>query len=192
MFDIKLSKYINIVFPYGSRVYGTNSETSDYDYIIVSSIGYDPPKPNITYYSKKEFQDKINEHEISALECIFLPGEYYQEISKQFTFELDLPKLRSSISSKASNSWVKAKKKFTIEKDKDIYIGKKSLFHSLRIIDFGIQIARYKKIVDYSCTNDIWFEIRDNPSEDYNDYKTKYQPIYNSKMTEFRKLAPKE
>ena len=48
-----------------------------------------------------------------------------------------------------------------IKKDKNIYIAKKSLFHSFRIIDFGTQIAKNGRITDYGSTNHIWFEIRD-------------------------------
>ena len=186
---------------YGSRVYGTAGADSDYDVVIVSNI----QEPfiqfrwfhlNCTVYSVTEFEKMLQMHEISALECFFLPNEFilkpYVDGSLAFDVsQLDTYKLRHSISAKASNSFVKAKKKFTVPEDKDIYVGKKSLFHSLRIPIFGKQIAEHRRIVDYSAANHYWPTIRDCAIEDWDYYKKKYQPIHNNLMSEFRKAAPK-
>ena len=193
-----LDKEVMNVYPYGSQVYKTNSYSSDYDFILVLNkdvreyaLSSNDQKLNIHLYSVEGFEDQINQHKISALECIFLPSNMILKNDYVFNFKLNKEKLRSSISEKASHSWVKAKKKFEIEADRNIYIAKKSLFHSLRIIDFGIQIATYSKIVDYSSSNYLWEEIKNNPMEDWDNYKNKYQELFNFRMTEFRKLAPK-
>jgi len=192
------------LYQYGSQVYGCATEQSDFDYILV----VDEPIPNkeikveqseinlpvnINIYNLVEFLSRIALHEIDALECAFLPTKniLYSSINfNDYIFRKDI--LRRSISEKASNSFVKAKKKLTVEKDFNPYIGKKSLFHSLRIINFGIQIARDGRISDYSAANNYWREIVENPENNWQYYKDKYQPVYNSMMTEFRKLAPKE
>ena len=93
------------------------------------------------------------------------------------------------MSQKANHSFVKAKKK--IEVEKDYYVGWKSLFHSLRILVFGIQIAKEGCISDYSAANDYWHEIREANQYDWSYFKSKYQPEHNRLATEFRKLAPK-
>lgn len=90
---------------------------------------------------------------------------------------------------KASHSFVKAKKK--IEKEKDYYIGWKSLFHSLRILTFGTQIAQMGKIENYGAANHIWFDILKDPHYEWAYYEDKYKPIYNDLATTFRKVAPK-
>jgi predicted nucleotidyltransferase len=198
-FGLSDDSVINI-YRYGSRVYGTSNPSSDEDFIIVvknqdhdrDSLDSSYRKINATIYSESSFQDKLDQHKISAIECYSLPKDLCVKHTKSFIFNLNKELLRSSISEKASHSWVKAKKKFEVEKDKDIYIGKKSLFHSLRIIDLGIQIATNNKITDFSSSNQIWFEIFNNESQNYQDYKNKYQSLFNYRMTEFRKLAPKE
>ena len=86
---------------------------------------------------------------------------------------------------------MKAKKKLIVEKDYDPYIGKKSLFHSLRIILFGIQIAQYGKIINYEEAN-IYYDIVKSEIIEWEYFKKKYQPIYNNLKTEFRKLAEKK
>ena len=61
------------VYLYGSRVYGTNSEQSDYDYVVVcNSVSTESDRLDssdnplsITLYSKENFQSKINENKIS-------------------------------------------------------------------------------------------------------------------------------
>lgn len=211
LFSLKDYDVISI-FPYGSRVYGTNSNNSDYDYIAVFRDGtvknefsleksgkwtgdiscvHKDYLNNIHTYNYSSFVKLIEKHKISALECIFLPEDKILCNRKKYQFKLDLGILRSSISEKASHSWVKAKKKFEVEKDKNVYIAKKSLFHSFRIIDFGKQIAKNGKIIDYSSTNDLWLEIYNNTSEEWKDYFELYKTKHNENLTEFRELAPK-
>ncbi len=199
--DFKLDESkVLIAFPYGSRVYGTDRPESDYDYIVVmddsvhdqDSLSSSYHNFNATIYGLTSFTEKLNLHKISALECWFLPAVKLLKFTHvDIKFALDKKILRESISEKASHSWVKAKKKFEVVQDRNVYAAKKSLFHSLRIIDFGIQIASKGKIEDYSSSNYLWEEIYTNPAEQWEPYKKQYQLFYNNQMTEFRKLAPK-
>lgn len=189
-----------ILLPYGSRVYGTQSDTSDYDFLCImpanrkkdSGEEYRNGDLNIHLYNHMHFQDLLNRHKIQAMEGYFLPNHllFNQRIRKEFTFNLDLGTLREEISSKSSNSFVKAKKK--IDKEKDYYVGWKSLFHSLRLLDFGTQIARYGVIRDYGSMNHHWKDIKNANEYEWAYFKEKYQPIYNALATEFRKVAPKK
>lgn len=193
-----LDKEVYNVYPYGSRVYGTHTDASDHDFILIVnrdvnefSLTSDDKKINVHLYSPPAFEDQLTAHKIAALECFFLPPEKMLKSKLKFFFPLSKEKLRASISEKASHSWVKAKKKMEVEKDKNIYTAKKSLFHSFRIIDFGIQIASLNRIKDYSISNEMWLEIATNPSESWEDYKKQYQDLFNHRMSEFRKFAPK-
>lgn len=189
------------LYKYGSRVYGCANEASDFDYILVVDRPVSEDKQpgligtgvDINVINITRFLHKLDLHDIDALECAFLyPKDVFINRIDFDGFIFNKVKLRHSISDKASHSFVKAKKKLTVEKDLNPYIGKKSLFHSLRIINFGTQIATHGKIIDYSAANNFWDEIVNNPNNDWQYYKEKYQPIYNNMMTEFRKLAPKE
>lgn len=183
-----------VLIPYGSRVYGTHREDSDYDYIglvpanrmVDTGTEYRWNTLNVHIYNRYDFQKQLERHKIHTLEAYYLPNSC---VPKEFKFELDLPKLRVEVAEKASHSFVKARKK--IDKEHDFYVGFKSLFHSLRILNFGIQIASKGKI-DYTAANKYWFEIRDAGEYNWDYYKNKYQPVYNELATEFRKLAPKE
>lgn len=180
------------MFPYGSQVYGTTTEKSDMDYIFVSNrpdVCFKNKGIDAQHYFHGQFQQAVNEHEIWALECIMHPVFGTDD----FDFQLDLTKLRKSISAAASNSWVKAKKKYVLP-DEDSYSGFKSLFHSFRIIEFGIQIAEEGKIVDYKAANWIWNEINDwwnHSDRSFLQLMDQLKPTHNNMMIEFRKLAPK-
>ena len=196
-FDLKDEDVLS-VYRHGSMIYGTNDHQSDNDFIIiVKDHAVECDSKNSSYHNidvgiqrQSTFQDLINRHKNFALDCYFLPQEFRLKDNAKFTFKLDLNNLRKEISAKSSNSFVKCKKKLEVVADRNVKIAKKSLFHSMGIIDFGIQIATHGKIVDYSSSNHLWFEIRDNPADTWEPYKEKYQTVYNSKMTAFRKLAP--
>jgi len=184
-----------LLFPYGSRVYGTESEKSDYDYLAVvleknnkiqTGEEYRHGDTNIHIFTRNDWQHQLNEHKIHALESYFLPDKICRN---NFRLILDVKKLRSELSEKASHSFVKAKKK--IDKEKDYYIGWKSLFHSLRILKFGHQIASLGEINDFGAANQYWFDILNNPRYEWDYFEKKYKPVFNQLATEFRKVAPK-
>lgn len=189
-----------IVVPYGSWVYRTEGKNSDVDFIAIVDTGMTGTEIreanyDVQIYNPEDFQRQLNDHKIHALEVwYFLKNDSGHgdlddlRIGFNIDFQLDLSKLRHSLSEKASHSFVKAKKKIDVEKD--YYIGFKSLFHSLRILNFGIQIATTDHI-DFSAANHYWKEIIEAKEYNWQFYKDKYQPIYNALSTEFKKVAPK-
>ena len=187
------------VYQYGSRVYGNFRKDSDYDFIVIvknkTQDQFSDNLINVNYFDPIGHQHRLDEHEISALECFFLAPEFIWKNAQKYSFKLDLSKLRHALSAKSSNSWVKAKKKLTVEIERGVEenpedVGKKSLFHSFRIIDFGIQIAKTGTIENYGSCNTLFNEIIYTYSgwnELFEDYKKKYNYL----LTEFRLLAPK-
>lgn len=185
------------IYQYGSYVYGTNSEKSDKDSIVVLEdtekskefIEELKKEYDVNVYSRKDFERMIYEHEISALECLFLKDEFILKYH-QWDFSLDLPTLRNSVSQKSSNSWVKAKKKFIVQKDYAPYIGQKSAWHAIRMLDFGTQIAQHGSIIDYSTKNELLKEIL--TCSTWEDIDTQFRKEYNETASLFRQFAPKE
>lgn len=196
--DIIKNDNIISLFKYGSHVYGTNTPKSDNDLIMVvkddTHINDDflmtfNKFGDLTIYSESQFQNQINEHEISVLECLFLEDKNIYKNKKDWNFNLNLQTLRNKISAKASNSWVKAKKKFIVEKDYNPYIGQKSAWHALRILNFGTQIALYGKIKNYQELTPLYKDIL---SLEWDEINNKYKSLYNELASKFREVAPKE
>lgn len=193
-------KVYEACYMYGSRVYGTFQHDSDWDYLGIKESAnsgkvYFQANINFREMSREHFQSLVDRHNIFALECLFAPERFV--ISKPqipWNFELDLKKLRTSVSGKANHSWVKAKKKMVSPyewADNEFIRGKKSLFHSFRILHFGIQIAQHGCIIDYCEANDIFEDIITNPSKDWDDYYKQWKKYHNQLFSEFRRLAPK-
>lgn len=173
------------VYPYGSRVYGTDTEDSDYDFVIVykrsllpsgsfkdNAISSEDRTIQATCYSRGGFIDAINNFQISALECIYLPDELI--IQKKFPFKIqkfDERALIKNIIKTASFIWYFAKLSY---KDEDIERSKKNIFHALRILDFGIQIKQHGKILDYSKSNPLLKKINDDDEF----YPKKYNDLF--------------
>lgn len=185
-----INESILAIYPYGSRVYGCAHEDSDYDFMAVADsqdleLDYTFEQDDVSIHVVSEvlFIKKVKDCHISYLECIF-----QREDSKyREHFEVNLEGLRRNISGISSNSFVKCKKKLAIGED---YIGRKSMFHSIRILMFGIQIAKYGRIVDYGCANHYLGTVM--ALHDWNSIKAFFQPIYNSLKSEFKLLAPLE
>lgn len=194
---IKMEDNIIALYDYGSIVYQTNNKNSDHDVILIlknkedfKTIDYLNQWLDVNVFSKEEFQNMIHEHEISALECLSLNNENIWKETHTWDFQLHLPTLRNAISAKSSNSWVKAKKKFIVEKDFNDYIGKKSAWHAIRMLDFGTQIAKYERIMNFKSMNDLLPQIMECHS--WEEIDSKFRKTYNETSSAFKLVAPKE
>lgn len=180
-------------YAYGSRVYGNFRKDSDYDFIFVVKKReveqFSDNLININFFEEEGHKHRLFEHEISALECQFLDPLHILVERKKFTFKKDLNKLRHTLSAKSSNSWVKAKKKLTVPGSYDLDLGRKSLFHAFRIIEYGKQIATNDKITSYDSCNNLFKEIMQY--YEWEELFEIYKQRYNQLCTEFRILAPK-
>jgi hypothetical protein len=151
------------VYPYGSRVYGTFRKNSDYDFVVITAK--EQPKEfsdnlvNVFFFTPKQFQQRLQDHEISALECIFLPEGMKWKEKMAFDFKLHMPQLRQSLLTKAKDAFRLSEKSVDSQSGMPTLSGRKSLFHALRIIQFGIQIAGEGCITDYAVENQHFEKI---------------------------------
>tara|TARA_R110000737_G_scaffold351873_2_gene395495 strand:- start:731 stop:1432 length:702 start_codon:yes stop_codon:yes gene_type:complete len=184
------------VYRFGSMVYGTNRIGSDEDFYVVQEVYTASNCTDNHHISSLEFQQLLDNQDIQAIECFFLdPVNVFKE-TVQFTYKLDKVKLRTSISAVCDNSWVKGKKKLIVSADYNKKLALKSIFHSLRIRDLGIQIALYGKIISYMRMNYIFDDLlklgeQYERIELWDAIDTKYRKEYNSLRSQFVELCPK-
>ena len=177
------------MYLFGSQVYGTALYDSDWDYYVIGlgfEVGQEIRNGDLNFHvmNPAHYQALLDQHHVGAVEIFFANNT-------PFEFNVDKTKLRSEFSRTASNSWVKAKKKLTVEPEEFRPIGLKSLWHSLRILQLGIQLAETGQIVDFSEAN-TYFEDIVHSNLDWEQLKEQYQPVYNSLASKFRNVAPKE
>ena len=180
------------VYLFGSRIYGTADQNSDWDVIMVANNSVESTEIrrglfNIHVYTPDKFQADLDWHRINNLECIFAPDWAKLKETIKFDFKLVIPKLRHSISHISSNSWVKAKKKIMVADD--YKSGIKSLFHSIRIVMFGTQIVSTGRISDFECANYIWKNIMTKYNWTWKELDNEFREIHNKVLTEFRLVA---
>lgn len=184
---------VKSIYVFGSRVYGTSGYGSDWDFIMIANNAVSNQEIrsgdfNIHVIVPDEFAKMLKDHHPGAIECFFAPDEFRLLETIKFDFKLSIPSLRHSFSHVSSNSWVKCKKK--LEQD-DYYIGVKSLFHSLRIPMFGIQIAKDGFISDFSCANKIHDIIFSRNDWSWEELDEKFRGLKNQILTDFRKVTQK-
>lgn len=189
------------LYQFGSMVYKTNHEGSDKDYIAIceniphyGSL-YQEGNTTIHFLTKQNFQNLLDLNEIQAIECVFLSNEFILKEQIKYEFVLNKENLRRTISTIASNSFQKCKKKLIIQGDYDKYNGIKSLFHSIRILDLGIQLGSEGRIYDYSKMNWLFQDLMKISSqmesvELWNYVDNKYRELFNKLTTQFKKLCP--
>ena len=198
----KIEKYLtdpNVlnIYRFGSHVYGTNNEYSDEDFILICESYFDSKDINIKVFSLIETKILINKMDIQILECIDSPKEFILKETIPLSYIVNLYNLRTSISTITSNSWVKGKKKLTVLGDYDLNLAIKSIFHSLRILDYGIQIATSSEIYDFKNMNFVLEDLRKLSLEKVGNelweaIDTKYRKLYNSKKSTFKNVTPKD
>ena len=195
--QLKTNTNVIKIIKFGSVVYRTETPKSDVDYIVIVTDDYElvdrqikTDMEDFSFYRESEWLKMIDDCDVRCLETESSSIYEYVKGSPYYCYvSLDYDKVRSSISKTSSNSWVKCKKKYTVEKDYDPYKAKKSLFHSLRILMFGIQIMKYGMIKDFKEANYLHKEIiEDNWNDDksWEYFKERYQPLYNKLKTQFK------
>ena len=169
------------IYLYGSRVYGSNKEDSDYDIMMVaphifSRDQFITSKYNINVHIPDVFEDELRGHDMIALECLWSPDFARLKIKEDYEskFILDIPKLKVKLLSQSHSVWHQAKMAI---KDCDILRGQKRVAHALKILMFGIQIVENGKIVDFSEVAPIYKEVSDFNGLEWDDYRDRYLPL---------------
>jgi hypothetical protein len=184
------------IFPYGSQVYGTAGPDSDNDYVIVmksalldngafrnNAISNEAKSIQGVVYSRGGFIDAINKYEIGALECISLEDK--DIIFKNWPFKVGVwneKEMVRAIISKASASRHNADQQ---SKNGNKIIGRRGMFHALRILNFGLQLKEHKKIINFGVCNDLYNEMKAIPSDDFD--TRNYYNMFDDLLVKLRK-----
>lgn len=168
------------IYLYGSRVYGTNRIDSDYDIILIGSsllehtekeVLIGDKRLNIHIITSDKFKRDLENHDIMNLECYYSPEWAIIQKKETLKFTLNKKKLAKNIIAQSFNSWQKGKHKLN---EGDIYHGLKSIFHSLKMLLFSIQIAEHGSIVDFAQANYLHKEINGCDEIEWEYFREKY------------------
>lgn len=181
---------------YGSRLYGTATKDSDWDYICVvdkyPEEGSDIIDGDKTYhlYTIEDHNKAMLSHDVAVIEAMYLNNKVPE------FFRLDKGKLRESFSTVSNHSWVKGKKKLTVHFDYDKYLALKSIFHSIRITDYGIQLAEQGRIYQKDRYNYVLEELLKlgelhERDELWEVVESRYKKLWKDLRHQFKTVCPK-
>jgi predicted nucleotidyltransferase len=156
--QLKKEEVLN-VYVIGSRLWGTASYNSDWDFIIVHSkwkgkSSVHNGEIDATVYDTEEFVQKLKEHSLLEVLCVWLPRPFVwkEVLDPTKHFDLDLASLRSSVFEETERDWRMAQK--YMEK-KNVDRGKKTVVHALRLILLSIQIATNGHITNFQEAHNL-------------------------------------
>lgn len=199
--ELNITEDVIAIIPYGSQVYGTALSNSDSDFIIITkgaflkngsfknnAISNKDRSIQGVLYSRSGFINAIENYDISILECLSLGIDRYLYCDDFFikllvnkTFKYDKKEFVNKIIQKASSSFYLAS-----EKNKIGYtdLAKKGVFHTLRILNFGLQYKKYGKIINFSEKNELYFQIKSIFPDDFD--VRNYTKEFNNLINELR------
>lgn len=183
------------IYLYGSRIYGTNRIDSDYDIILIGAnllehiekeVLIDDKRLNVHIITPDKFKRDLERHDIMNLECVFSPAWARLQEKEILKFIINKKKLAKNIIAQSFNSWQKGKFKLN---EGDIYHGLKSIFHSLKMLIFAIQIIEHGKINDFAAANYLHKEINECDEFEWEYFREKYLPLKIELEKKLKELA---
>lgn len=174
---------IRDIFIYGSQVYGSAHEGSDYDIVMVAGallpheekrLTLNGVNLNVHVYTPDIFKQALQKHDIMNLEAVFAPEWAILQEKSNYSREVIAKKLIKNNLTQSQSSWFNGKMKI---KDGNITKGVKGIFHSMRMLMFAAQIIEHGKIVDFSVGNSLYEEMMDCDEFEWSYYKEKYLPL---------------
>lgn len=114
------------------------------------------------------------QHNPTAVVCHYTPKEFVIKEDYSFEFSLDLSSLKFSWLRKSSSCYNRARNVYFPEND--FKRMKKMIIHSFRYLYLAKQLLCNPKtnMLDFSCANDVYYEIMSEISTDWKYYDDKY------------------
>jgi hypothetical protein len=150
------------------------------------NLEIDGKRLNVHIITPDVFKRGLENHDIMNLECCFSPDWVRLQEKEQLKFVLNKKKLAKNIIAQSFNSWQGGKHRLN---EGDNYRGLKSIFHSLKMLMFAIQILEHGKIVDYTSANYLHKEINDCNEIDWEYFRETYLPFKIELENKLKKLS---
>jgi len=195
------------VFLVGSRLWGSATYNSDYDFIVVHRNA--KMSPHATLHNGEidasalhlvEFQKRVvEEHKFYELLCLWLPQEYrWKEsnesaksnspltVSLRNSFHLQPRTLFQSIDEETARDWRMAQK--YVQKG-NVERGKKTIVHAFRLMLLATQLIRDGKLWDFHAAQHYYEQMRAEFACDWAHYAACYRPKFDELRSELLRLC---
>lgn len=181
----------------GSRVYQCFTEDSDHDFVVVlgTKINVDEivddekTKISLHFIDEVSFSKKIQEYDAVYLQILFLQKNFVLRENQQMMkikkqWKLYSSSLESSICNVVDFTLTKSQRYYETSK----YVSLKNIIHSIRYLQFGIQIAQYRRIIDYTSANKYFNEIFKLDYKKWEEYYSHYEKVLEGLKNDLKKI----
>lgn len=193
---------LNTVDLQGSRLYGTDHSSSDWDIIVIGDIPSFVPnalrktdsfgqnthlyKEVITQngdkiqahmFTTEQFYKSLNSYDIPSIEVIYHPSSVKVLSEIKFEMPINNEMLAEAALKESSLQWNKAKKIINDPEEKDKYPALKRVWHSFRYLIFAEQILKDGAITDFSAANYLYNGIINAQFSDFTFFEENYLPL---------------
>mgnify|MGYP000901063296 CR=1 FL=1 len=153
---------IRNIYLYGSRVYGTNHQNSDFDVRIVADINTPERSVNsgnyqIKIYSLNRFQEGIAKNEFPFVEFQFFPE--WAKIRETSPYMAPIVNQRVKYSAIDYLNYHLELIKRGFNNSKDLYVLSKNLFHAIRVLVFAGELISTGTIADITIAKPYYDDI---------------------------------
>ena len=184
----------------GSHVYGTNHQASDLDLVLILNQQDIPESIRVEnmdlyFYTETSWRQALDRNEAKALELVFTPKEFLLYGVYDTNVKIHGPYLRKTFGEVCRHAWDRGMKKLTKEvSPHEHYIGKKSLFHSLRMFIMAKQLYETGQLdwAEIKKTNTIYLELLSKSRDEILAELGKYQGLYKQYDKAFREIPNEE
>jgi predicted nucleotidyltransferase len=177
---------VALLVPVGSRVYGTARPDSDHDFLAVVESGRDDllyaPDVNVTVKARASFEQALRDHSMFAMEAHFAPTRL---VEGSFPFKLDRRALWSAVEKKSAEDFAKAEKRY----DEEPTAMAKKLFHSVRVVDFGVQLCERGRLEDFMVSAPVWAAVSAQIGADWAELCAAVAPSREARLERLRGLC---
>lgn len=186
-------------------VTGSKIKVPDNYSVLISGV---PIPLQINTMDKPEVFAEVERLEPKYLDVIYpASGFGLYSVIEDILDKKTKAEIRSAISSISSKAYNKGKKKLTVEGDIDEYLGLKNIYHAFKFVHYAMrrlsplphsdtQFMKDKDIMEMYDIKRLILDTYNNSTgtleERWKTLDTVIKPLYNTYMTEFRKVFPKE
>jgi predicted nucleotidyltransferase len=172
----------------GSRLYGVEKNSSDWDIVAISSsiknLSFRESTINneefdVHLYSPEAFNKKLEEQSIREIEVIFHPSKVRIINDVEYFFNLDKNKLIEKVKNDSDEIW-NIGENILKTNTLDSYRALKNFWHSFRFLIFAKQILESGSIYDFSAANQLYAPIVNSKQVNYSFFEENFSPLRES------------
>jgi hypothetical protein len=193
------SEKIQAIYQFGSRLYQSHTENSDYDLFIIYDDSVDSIIESTEYNISghllcvKKFKESLDSHNAVITPMLWIDKQFIifendELFNIRKSFMIDLKKLERGYLREENICLLKSKRLYSSDKKKSL----KNLVHGIRYLMFALQISKNGKIDDYTVANSYYQKMISLEFDSWQEYMNEFKEFYDNLHEELKNYVFEE